>query len=182
MKFSSSFVLLASLLMISCASVSVRTDYDTEANFTNYKSFAFYKPAIDKAEISDLDKKRILRAIDQTLQEKGFAKTAAPDILISIATKAEKNVNIYPNNFGFGFGWGWGWNAPFWFGNGFNNFGAFETVEGRLFIDVLDAKTKELVWQGVGNAALTDDPQKKQERIQEIVDAILTKYPPQQRR
>ena len=47
----------------SCSTVRVATDFDKEANFNNYSSFAFFKPGIDKAEISDLDKKRILRAI-----------------------------------------------------------------------------------------------------------------------
>jgi len=32
----------------------VAADYDKEANFDSYNTFAFFKPGIDKAEISDL--------------------------------------------------------------------------------------------------------------------------------
>ena len=108
------------------------------------------------------------------MQEKGFVKSTTPDVLVSIVTKAERNVNVYQNNVGFGYGWGW--YNPFWFGGGFNNFGTFETVEGRLFIDIIDANKKELIWQGVGTAALVEGPEAKDERIQEIVSAILAKY------
>ncbi len=171
--------ILLSFLVVSCATVRVQTDYDTKASFREYKSFGFFKPGIDKVDISDLDKKRILRAIDKTMQEKGFVKSNTPDLLVSIVTKAERNVNLYQNNIGFGYGWGW--YNPFWFGGGFNNFNTIETVEGRLFIDIIDANKKELIWQGVGTAALVNGPEAKEARIQEIVTAILAKYPPEKK-
>ena len=64
------FACLAVITLASCSSVRVATDYDPQVNFASYKSFAFYKPGIDKADISDLDKKRILRAIEQEMLKK----------------------------------------------------------------------------------------------------------------
>ena len=75
------FTLVSVLLLTSCATVNVRTDYDTRANFNSYKSFAFFKPSVDKLEISDLDKKRILRAVEAAMIAKGFVKSENPDIL-----------------------------------------------------------------------------------------------------
>ncbi|MFT4673976.1 MAG: outer membrane protein assembly factor BamE (lipoprotein component of BamABCDE complex), partial [Saprospiraceae bacterium] len=49
--------IIALLVLTSCKSVKVVSDYDKEANFNNYTSFAFFKPGIDKAQINDLDKK-----------------------------------------------------------------------------------------------------------------------------
>ena len=49
-------------LVASCSSVRVTSDYDTSTDFSQYKTFAFYKKGIDKVEISDLDKRRILKA------------------------------------------------------------------------------------------------------------------------
>ena len=57
-------------LLASCSSVRVVSDYDQKANFNTYKSYAFYKTGIDKAQISDLDKKRILRAIEAELSSR----------------------------------------------------------------------------------------------------------------
>ena len=50
-------LLLLAILVTSCSSVRVASDYDREVNFNQYESYAFFKPGIDKAEISDLDKK-----------------------------------------------------------------------------------------------------------------------------
>ncbi len=157
----------------SCSTVKVATDYDKEANFNQYNSFAFYKPGIDKAEINDLDKKRILRAIEMNLNSKGMTKSEKPDLLISIFTKEKERIDVYNNNFGYG----WGWN-PYWYG-GYNTSSVSRTPEGTLFIDLIDAKTNNLVWQGMGSADLvTSNMEKKEERIQEIVMKILAEYPP----
>ncbi len=176
------FSLLSLILIItlgSCSSVRVASDYDKQANFNAYRSFAFYKPGIDKAEISDLDKKRILRAIEADMISKGFTKSENPDMLVSIFTETRENVNVNQNNWGWGagWGWGWGWNPWFWGGGNFNS--VSRVTEGTLYIDLVDASKKELIWQGMGTAALTDKVEKKQEKMNKIVGAILEKYPPE---
>lgn len=168
-------LLLLAILVTSCSSVRVASDYDREVNFNQYESYAFFKPGIDKAEISDLDKKRILRAIEAEMQRKGFTKSEDPDLLVSIFTKTNENINIYQNNM-MGWGYGWGWHPWYW-GSGFNTVN--RTSEGTLYIDLIDAEGKELVWQGMGTAALAEKVDKKQERINEIVSEILEKYPPE---
>lgn len=165
-KFLSLIILIT---LSSCSSVMVNADYDKKVSFTNYKSYAYLKSGIDKAEISDLDKKRILNSIDEVMQSKGFSKSENPDVLISIFTKERERVDVHQN-----FGWGWGWN-PYW-GMGFNS--VYTTPEGTLFIDIIDAKTKELVWQGEGIGYLTKNTEKKEARIKEFVSKILEQYPP----
>ena len=160
---------LAFFILASCSSVRVNSDYDKKVNFENYKTYAFLKSGVDKAEISDLDKKRILYSIDDVMTTKGFTKSNNPDLLISIFTKEKERVDIY-NSYGFG----WGWN-PYW---GMNYTNVSTTPEGVLYIDLIDAKTKELVWQGEGSGNLTKDTNKKDERIQTFVSKILEQYPP----
>ncbi|MCH1595753.1 MAG: DUF4136 domain-containing protein, partial [Flavobacteriaceae bacterium] len=72
---------LSLLLLTSCSSIRVFTDYDTEVNFSNYSSFAFYKPTIDQAEISDLDKRRILKSIESQMTAKGYVLAENADLL-----------------------------------------------------------------------------------------------------
>ena len=74
-------------ILASCSSVRVNADYDKNVTFENYKTYAFLKSSVDKAEISDLDKKRILRSIDEAMALKGFSKSESPDLLVSIFTK-----------------------------------------------------------------------------------------------
>lgn len=166
--------LLLLLVFASCTSVRVATDYDKNANFSNYNSFAFYKPGIDGAKISDLDKKRILRAIDANLSAKGMTKSESPALLVSIFTKERERVDVYNNNFG----WGWGWN-PWWYGSGWGST-VSRSTEGSLYIDLIDAKTNELVWQGIGSSRLYtgSDIERREEKIREVVAEILAEYPP----
>ena len=168
-------LLLLVVFFTSCNSVRVATDYDPQVNFGQYETFAFFKPGIDKAEISDLDKKRILRAIEEEMLQKGFTKSEDPDLLVSIFTKTKENINIYNNNYGYGYGWGW---HPWYWGAGYNTVNS--TTEGTLYVDLIDADEKQLVWQGMGTAALDMDLEvdERQERISEIVDEIMQEYPP----
>ena len=173
MKLIKLLSVLGFFILTSCSSVYVNMDYDKKANFENYKTYAYNKISVDKLEISDLDKKRILYALDAAMPTKGFSKSENPDVLINIFTKERERVNVY-NNMGWGPGWGWGmgWGM----GMGFTQ--TTTTPEGTLYIDIVDAKTKELVWQGIGTGYLTTNFEKKDERIAEFVSKILEKYKP----
>jgi len=167
-------VLLLVAVVSSCSTVRVTSDYDTNATFGSYSTFAYFKPGIDKAEISDLDKKRILRAIDDELTAKGLQKSDNPDLFISFFTKSKERVDVYQSHYGWGGYWGWGWGYPW----GYNS--VSKTTEGTLYIDIIDAKRNELIWQGVGTAPLIKgNVDKKEERIRLIVQEILKKFPPQ---
>ncbi|MFS4417500.1 DUF4136 domain-containing protein [Maribacter sp. 2307ULW6-5] len=186
--------LLVLAFLSSCSSVRVLSDYDQQANFDGYKSYAFYKTGIDKAMISDLDKKRIMRAIEIEMANNGFVKSKNPDLLVSIFTKEEERVDIYNNNFGWGgpWGWGWGWGFSPWawgpgWGMGWGGMGGWggtgvsTSTEGSLYIDLIDTKSKELVWQGKGEGTLADtkNREKKEQRILEFVGEIMKQYPPE---
>jgi hypothetical protein len=173
-------ILILAFILSSCSSVRVAADYDREANFDKYKTFAFFKPGIDKAEISDIDKRRILRAIEAELLAKGMTKSENPDMLVSIFTKSNQRVDVYNNAWGYGgWGWGgfnrWGWGSGFgWSGNSVST-----STEGMLFIDLIDTEKKELIWQGSGTGYLeTKNVEKKEARIKEFVAKTMEQFPP----
>ena len=174
------FILFATaLILTSCASIRISSDYDTNVDFSTYTTYAFFKPGIDKVEISDLDKRRVLRALESTLPTKGFSTSETPDVLISFHTKAEKNVRVSESYLGWGspfygpyggWGWGWGFNRPY---------NVNTTTTGLLYIDIIDATSKKLVWQGKGTGSLSKGtPQEREERIRVFVTEILAAYPP----
>ena len=162
-------------VLASCSSVRVYQDYDKNVDFSQFKTYAYQKSGIDKVEISDLDKKRILKAIDQQMTLKGFTKSETPDLLVNIFTKEREQVDVNQFNMGWGYGWGFGWN-PFMFGG--NTTSVNRYTEGTLFIDLIDAKKKELIWQGEGEGTLTKNVDKKDAVIMEFVSKILAQYPP----
>lgn len=172
-SLSSIIVLCVALLSASCASVFVSVDYDKQSDFSSYKSYAFFKEGIDKAPISDLDKRRILRAIKQNLGAKGMVISENPDFLVNIFTKERENINVYNNN-PYYWGWGMGW-GPFW---GSASYNVSSNTEGSLYIEIIDAKKKELVWQGKGSGYIPRNMEDKEEAIAKFVAKILEKYPP----
>ena len=171
----------AAILLTSCASIRVSTDYDTGVDFSAYNAFAFFKPGIDDAKVSDLDKRRILKALENTLTEKGFVASETPNVLVSFHTKAEKNVQVsesflgwggpfYGPYGGMGWGWGWGFNRPY---------NVNTTTSGVLYIDLIDATSKKLISQGKGVGRLSGGtPQEREAKINAFVTDILTAYPP----
>ena len=141
--------------------------------FLHIKHLLFYKKGIDKAEISDLDKRRILKAVESEMLAKGFTKSDNPDLLVNIFAKSIQKVDVYNNN-NFYYGW-----HPWYYGP---NFGTqiSKYTEGTLFIDLIDASKKELAWQGIGSGGLNTSGKvdKKEEKIKEFVAEIMAQYPP----
>lgn len=169
MKKSISVVLLViTLFSVSCSSIRVSSDYESATDFSKYKTFAFYKTGIDKAPISDIDKRRIMRSIETELQTKGIQLTENPDLLVSIFTKAREQVDVYQPHW-----------TPYYY-NPYQTANISKYTEGTLFIDIIDAKEKKLIWQGIGSGALTKSskPEKREENIQVFVKEILEKFPP----
>ena len=160
------FCLISCLIFFtSCSSVRVFTDYDQGVDFNKYTTFAYLKPHIDQVVISDLDKRRILRALDHNLEQKGLKKSANPNLLVTFTTKAKEKV--YVNNMG--------WNPWFW---GPNYSSVTSQTEGTLFINFIDAESKQLVWQGKGRGAISEYTKNRDERIMLFVQQILSNYPP----
>lgn len=164
-------------VLFSCNTIRVSSDFNKNTDFSKLKTYAFSKNGIDKVKINDIDKKRILRAIDVELYNKGFRKSSIdPDFTINFFTETNQKVNYYPSSNYYGsavpYG-GMGHYASSWYLN------SFKYNEGVLFIDIVDNKKNELVWQGIGKGYIYNDkPEKKSEKINEMVGKILLQFPP----
>jgi len=169
-------VILLFTAFSSCVSVRVTSDYDNKTDFSKFKTFAFYKKGIDKVDLSDLDKRRILKAIESELIARGMTKSKFPDFLVNIFTKSREKIDVYDNSY---YGWYPWYYAPGYYGGGMYD-NVTKSTEGTLFIDFIDAHKKALAWQGIGTGFLnfTANKSKKDARIKEFVTEILKKYPP----
>ncbi len=174
MKAIKLFPVLLLFVLSACSSVSVYSDFDKGVDFSQYKTYAFHRKGIDRVQISEMDKKRILQAIDLELGKKGMAKSENPDLLINIFTKEREQVDVNQYNMGWGYGWRGGWNPYLWGGQNFVS----TSTEGTLYIDLIDSKRKELIWEGEGVGYLTQNRSGKDARINEFVAKILAQYPP----
>ena len=78
--------------------------------------------------------------------------------------------------YGYGMGYPYGW------GSGFTttriNYNTY--TDGTLFIDMIDAKTKRLVWQGRGTKTLEPKAsnEKREQNLAYALKQIFMYYPP----
>ncbi|MDG1251784.1 MAG: DUF4136 domain-containing protein [Flavobacteriaceae bacterium] len=168
-------LLLITFILSSCTSIKVFSDYDRNIDFSNYETFAYFKPEIDKVDISDLDKRRILMALDSEMNLKGLSKSETPDLLIGFTTKAKEQIYVNTGN-NFSWGWGWGFNPWFWGNGGYNS--VTTRTEGTLYVNIIDAATKQLIWQGKGRGGINEFMKNRDERISLFVHEIVENYPP----
>ncbi|GAK89442.1 lipoprotein [Nonlabens ulvanivorans] len=136
-------LIAAIVLLVGCQTVRVSQDYAVGTDFNQFKTYGYFKQGIDEADINDLDKKRILKAIDDQMLTSGWTKSQTPDIMINIFTKTQQRVDVYNNWGGWnaGFGWG-GWGGGLGWNNGFGGNNVNTVNEGILHIDFIDAQKR----------------------------------------
>jgi len=170
------FLLLAAatLGLTSCSPFQVRSDYAETANFNSYKT---YKIRIDDLKLNDIDKDRVLNELSRQLQSKGLSSGENPDLIVNVKANHKKVTDITTNSpYGM-----YGWGGPFGWGIGMNRTWSSNYNEGALIVDLIDAKTNKLVWQGIGSGISVDSPKAKQKQIPEIMAEIMANYPPQRK-
>ena len=167
------FLLLAAatLSLSSCSPFQVRSDYAETANFNSYKT---YKLRIDHLKLNDIDKDRVLNEVSKQLQMRGLTVADSPDLIVSVKANHKKIKDVQRSSpYGM-----YGWGGPFGWGVGMSRTWSSNYNEGALMIDLIDAKTNKLVWQGIGSGISVDSPRAKQKQIPEIVAEIMKNYPP----
>lgn len=176
---------LLTLMAVSCgSSVSVTSDYDKQADFASYKTYAFSQEAL-KLPISDLNRSRVLAAIDTEMAAKGFTKSESPDIIVDLIVRAEEKVDATATTSGTG-GYYGGYGAMrYGYGGGFTttSINYDEYIEGTLFINFVDASTQKIVWQGRGTKTIDENAsaEKREANINAGIKAIIAEYPPQKK-
>ena len=75
---------------------------------------------------------------------------------------------------------GWGWRFYPWGGTpfpyGYAPRRTYTYTEGTLIIDMIDARTNQLVWRG-SVAGTVDNPANLERQVEKAVRAILKQYP-----
>jgi hypothetical protein len=159
----------------SCATVKVSSDFDKTAPFAGYKTYSFTQEALNM-NVDDLNKRRIIAAIENELALKGFKKAEKSDVLIDLKLTAQAKQTATTNTGMYGGGYRYRW------GGGFSttSIDIENYVEGTLFVDMIDSGKSQLVWQGRGVGTINPDvkPEKREENINSAVKQIFTKYPP----
>jgi len=153
--------------------VTVKSDYDKNVDFTRYRSFAMKKGTEAPTPFAE---ERITNAVKNELKARGLAESDTPDVFVYTHAKVstEKRVDVTGYGYGGYPGWG-GWGGAF----GTSSAMVTDVPMGTLIVDMVDAKTNQLVWRGIGSDTLLTNPtpEKSEKRINKGVAKLFTKYP-----
>lgn len=170
------FMITLIFTIIKCSSISVSTDYDPAKNFENSKTFAVYKDEVKGSELekAPLIKTRVLNAIVRTMTSKGFSEVELEkaDLVVHSFAGTKEKINVTD--------WGYSYSG-YWKGYPYGrNIDVNQYTEATLVIDLVEGKTNELIWRGVGTGVLLKSysPEEKTDAIDKAVKKILDEYPP----
>ena len=162
--------------LVGCSSVDVTTDYDRDANFSQYRTFDWMErhnprdggPAGNVGLSDPLAQKHIRNAVERELLAKGIKQTETnPDVLIMVHASTRNQVDV--ERYGYRYGrWG-------------RRYASVTTVdrykEGSIIVDFIDARTKDMVWRGVAQDALRKGDSRA-EYVDECMKQLFKEYPP----
>jgi hypothetical protein len=165
-------ILLVSVVWLGgCASssVAVRSDYDRQANFREYNTYSIAEMKEDKNDPilgSSLNQKRFAQAMEAEMKARGYVKTNEnPDLLVNFQTDSRNKQQTQNNNTGY-------W---WWYGN--NNTSTRSYEEDRIIVNLVDANTKQLVWQGWATGELNSRKKERDQAFREAIYRIMQEYP-----
>jgi len=158
------------LVMAGCGTIKVYSDFDPTVDFTRYATFDF----IGRPKgLDTFMQQRARSAVLNRLRARGLTRAdERPDLLVAIAARTRVYKQINTVNWGWGYVWGW------YGGMGGATSYVSDVPVGSLVIDLVDARSNQLVWRGLARVDLSADPQKNARILEDAIAMIFDRYPP----
>lgn len=176
------FVVSLLLLLAACASTPrVASQADPSADFSRYRSFAFFSPlALEQHGYTTITSNRVRAAVRTQMEARGYVfDEANPDLWVNLNAylQDKTQVTTMPE---VDYDYYYSYRArsyvavPYWR----DRTDVRQYTEGTLNVDVVDARRKQLVWEGVAVGTVSRmKPEQRGERIDAAVAAIFATYP-----
>ena len=182
-KLLSFFMLLA--VLVSCGS-RVRTTRPTDVDLNKYRTFAYLpnaNPDVEGKAYNDANiNKAIIETINANMEQAGYTLDRNnPDLLVLVSTKTYMQTNVSTDPVYATYPYTVGVNSVYPYYNfyyytdfaGYNGIIGYDTdtynyKEGILIINLVDKKTKRVVWKGIAAAPVYSETSMM--AIQEMVN------------
>lgn len=180
------FLLAAgALAAASCSSMNAFSDFDPSADFGSYKAWDWMpepeKPNPDPRLNDAMVRGQFQSAIAEELLRRGYKNALTnPDFLVAYHLSLEAKLRMEVVNEYYGYDYHGNYGSTW--GSARHGQAALpeDYEQGTLLLDVLDAKTRQLVWRGTVQAEVYPglEPAKREERIREAVKKGFSSFPP----
>ncbi len=169
----------------SCSTVKVVSDMDPNVNFAKYKTYNILPWNEDVSSmVNDFDRKRIVDAVKNEMAARGYTYSeSSPDVSVSIYIILDKKeqttaYSTYMGGYGYYAGFGYyGYGPGFGMGTTHTTYDTETYTVGTLIIDVFDNSTKKLIWQGIGNGTINENPKKREQNTPRVIAQIMESLP-----
>jgi hypothetical protein len=178
---------------LTCARAqTVKVNWRQKAPFADYKTYSW---SFAKGQENSFYRQFVRVDVDEQLAKKGLQKVAAVqghDLIVTYHLVTQELMDSTTTSDGLGLGggvcggWGGGGGWGGW-GVGMNDMDDMATTEaqprtmGILVVDLVDARTKQVVWRGQATEDSLASSQKGDEKqVKKSVDKMFDRYPPKQ--
>jgi hypothetical protein len=170
-------MLLLLPLLLACASgTKIHTDYDDTVNFGNYRTFNFFSPmGIENPNYSTIFGAIFRETISREMVARGFRQSDDPDLLINVSARLEDKTRVtsqsnpFPPYYDY--------RADFydpWYDYSYGTTThVSQYTEGTINVDVVDARAKKMVFEGVAIGRV-NEKETNEELRQAISDGVAT--------
>ena len=181
---------VALLLVVSSCAPRVTVDANQRVNFSKYRTYAWMDSDVKGSQnplyYNQLASDAVENTVNQVLSEKGLKEVKSrPDLIIGYHFFVEEKTRTVATNnyagplYGPYYGWGrWGFAGwgPSWWGWGGPQYREEEYQAGTVVVDMVDARTKQLVWRGSVQQAV-NDPARITSLLPKEIERIVERYP-----
>lgn len=173
-------LLAAAALLTACASgPDIRSDYDQSVDFSQYTTYNFFSPmGIENPNYSTIYGSVFREAISREMEARGYVKSDDPDLLLNVSARLQDKTKVTTYNDPYPMGY-YGYRRGFydpWYGYGYGTqTHVSQYTEGTVNIDMVDARAKRMVWEGVGVGRLKEGRTNEEVR-QAISDGVATMF------
>lgn len=182
MKLIRLFSLMALIIaMVSCSTVKVVVDLDTNTDFSKYSTYSFlgWQDESDKI-LTDMDHDRVRNAFISEFERRGLKpveENGDMEVSLFVVVDQKTSVTAYTNYYGGRYGgyyrYGGGWGM----GHASTSYQESDYLKGTLVMDVFDGESKKQVWQGIATKTVSENPQKREKSIPASITSLMRKFP-----
>ncbi|MGY3264886.1 MULTISPECIES: DUF4136 domain-containing protein [unclassified Lysobacter] len=169
------------LLAAGCASTpTITSNYDHSANFGGYRTFGFFSPlGTDRTGYSTLVTQSLKNATRREMESRGYTYNEnAPDLLVNFNGKLEKQVDVRTMPMGPPMMGYYGYRGGYYGGWGGYYTDVNQYTEGTLNVDLVDARQRQLVWEGIAVGRVSDKHRQDPDTaLSAAVTEIFKQYP-----
>ena len=175
-------LLVGAVVLGSCKpALKVTSEYDKAVDFDRYRTFAVAGTESLGRAMNQLNYDRVLAAVRSEMSKKAFKEvTDAPDVKINVNAIINSKPTVSSTSY-YEYGSVY---RPYTWGPGVSyiDYDVRHYKDGTLIIDVLDARLKKLLWQGIGKKEIDISSKHPEKDIPRAVELIMADFPPANKR